>query len=347
MIKTILISLFAITARCADVVLGTLSSLTWQASGNDYVAVWDTAVPGLAPLAWYKMDDNTASTTVIDSSGNEYIGTATSNTDTKTATGIDGGALTFDGTSDWITIGDGMFNSSSISSLSLSGWIFRGEGGAFQMLITKHGTTGTDFAFDLQSIGSLRFYVNGGSDGLMYSAIELNSGWSHVCLTFQDGEVKLYVNGEEVAIVIPDSAFTSSIALSSVPVVIGAYANESDRYPFCGLLDDVRIYTDCLSSNQVYTLFTSYGYTPPPPPETVTITFDATSYFPGDHSNVYLDYGSAEYTPGQPFGAFPYAYDTSYTYSFSVWRDDRYNYYYDPYTDLAPASSTTLYAEWY
>lgn len=73
-------------------------------------------------VAHYKMDDNAASTTVIDSSGNGYNGTAVRNTTLMHAAGKIGGALEFDGESDYIDCGE-TFQSTFQDSFTLNVWV--------------------------------------------------------------------------------------------------------------------------------------------------------------------------------------------------------------------------------
>ena len=52
------------------------------------------------------MDDNEANTVVIDSSDNGNHGTSQQNTDQLYTTGIIDGALTFNGSGDYVDVGD-------------------------------------------------------------------------------------------------------------------------------------------------------------------------------------------------------------------------------------------------
>jgi hypothetical protein len=62
----------------------------------------------LAPscIGHWKMNDNAANTTVIDSSGSSHNGTAQQNTNVLYTAGKINGALTFNGTTDYVAIGD-------------------------------------------------------------------------------------------------------------------------------------------------------------------------------------------------------------------------------------------------
>lgn len=76
-------------------------------------------------LHW-RMDDNAANTVVRDVTG-KYPGTAAANTSGKTATGIRGGGLAFDGAADYIDTGDTLQDVLR-KSFSISVWIKPDDG---------------------------------------------------------------------------------------------------------------------------------------------------------------------------------------------------------------------------
>jgi hypothetical protein len=73
-------------------------------------------------VAHWKMNDELATTVVVDSSGNGYYGTAQQNTSVLHTTGKVGGALTFNGTTDYIDTGNA-FQSTFRDSFSVNLWV--------------------------------------------------------------------------------------------------------------------------------------------------------------------------------------------------------------------------------
>lgn len=74
-------------------------------------------------VAWYRMDDSSASTIVLDSSGNGYNGTSVRNTNLMHVTGKIDSALSFDGLTDNITLtSTPMYNSLHLGEISINCW---------------------------------------------------------------------------------------------------------------------------------------------------------------------------------------------------------------------------------
>ena len=71
--------------------------------------------------------------------------------------------------------------------------------------------------------------------------------WTHIAASYDSGsgEIKIFANGLNVK----TSGNTPSQITSSIPTVIGA--RNGGSYSFDGLIDDVRIYNEALSSVQI------------------------------------------------------------------------------------------------
>lgn len=71
--------------------------------------------------------------------------------------------------------------------------------------------------------------------------------WTHIAASYDSGsgEIKIFANGLNVK----TSGNTPSQITSSIPTVIGA--RNGGSYSFNGLIDDVRIYNEALSSVQI------------------------------------------------------------------------------------------------
>jgi len=72
-------------------------------------------------VAYWKLDDNAASTTVLDAQGT-YNGTATDNTEDLTATGKIDECFSFNGTDQGVNIGDSVVDCTT--DFSFSGWVY-------------------------------------------------------------------------------------------------------------------------------------------------------------------------------------------------------------------------------
>lgn len=86
-----------------------------------FIVVMFTSIVNAKAVAHWRMNDNAANTTVNDSA-NSYNGDSQQNTEDIDTTGIVGGALTFNGSSDYIDTGD-TFQSTFRDSFSMNFWV--------------------------------------------------------------------------------------------------------------------------------------------------------------------------------------------------------------------------------
>jgi len=105
-----------------------------------------------------------------------------------------------------------------------------------------------NFEFHLDTSGRVFWWWGGGARELGTSAtIPLNQ-WSHIAITYEEGEQHIYINGVSQA----QSTASSGITLNNDSVFIGTDWNFHSRR-FDGLIDEVRIYDGPLSSSEVQT----------------------------------------------------------------------------------------------
>ncbi len=213
-----------------------LSGYSNVASGTTQPAV----IAGL--VASYAFGEG-AGTTVADSSGNGHTGTVANTA--WTASGKFGPALVFNGTNAKVTIPDAATLHLS-SAMTLEAWvkpasvtpswrdvIYKGDDNYFLEAVYPGGgpaggvTTGSSDAFA------------GGS-----AALPVNT-WSHIAATYDGANIRLYVNGVQVA----SQARTGTIAGSSNPLQIGGDAIYGQY--FNGTIDEARIYSTALTAAQI------------------------------------------------------------------------------------------------
>jgi hypothetical protein len=72
--------------------------------------------------------------------------------------------------------------------------------------------------------------------------------WSHVAVTYDGANQRLYVNGVQVA----SRAQTGSMALGNGPLRIGGNGSWATEF-FQGLIDDVRVYNRALTATEIAT----------------------------------------------------------------------------------------------
>lgn len=202
--------------------------------------ITDGAAPATGPVASYAFDDG-AGTTARDATGRGHTGTVSGAT--WLAQGRNGGALSFDGTNDWVTVADapeldltGRWTlSASVRPQSTAPW---------QTLIIKEAAP--TLAYGLYARSNSEVPSAWTSFSSVYGTASLPSGtWSHVSATFEDGTMRLYVDGELRA----TTTGAVDAPASNGPLRIGGNAIWGEW--FGGSIDDVRIYDRPLSAAEV------------------------------------------------------------------------------------------------
>ena len=165
------------------------------------------------------------------------------------------GALTFNGTSDYITIPSSS-NIKNTSALSLEGWVFISSSMNYYGGIIGKGTTDTDEEYCLlvHTVNS-KVYMDVGSTGGPYTdatfSFSLNT-WYHIIGTHEriagSSTIKIYVNGALLSgsTVNP----TNAVNDNSTAVSIGSRFSDG-TLPWNGKIANVKIYTKTLSAAEV------------------------------------------------------------------------------------------------
>ncbi|MGB5062941.1 MAG: LamG-like jellyroll fold domain-containing protein, partial [Candidatus Competibacter sp.] len=210
-------------------------------------------------VAAYSFDEASGNT-VVDTSGQGNHGAINGATRT---TGKFGNALSFNGSSNWVTIPDAD-SLDLTTNMTLEAWIYPKNLADRRPILAKQGTTnGTPargFMFsagDYSGSGKVEtelFKDESNSSSLTSSTALNTSGWQHVAFVYQyvaDGTSKmtLYING-----VAKGSSTTAvgPVQKNTQPLDLGRYYWDSSyaRY-FNGLIDEVRIYNRALSATEI------------------------------------------------------------------------------------------------
>ena len=196
-------------------------------------------------LAHYLMNDNAASTPVLDASYNARNGTCARNTNLMSAAGKINNALTFNGSTDKVNCNSEFIGTTALTIcawVSLSGW-----GGSGLGRIADNGKVVFFVSQSTDNTGRLNFTSNGGSTTARSSGVTLvNAGWLHVIVTRDAaGVTNFYINN-----VITGTADQASgtPASGTTNVILGN--NNAAARGANGLIDDVRFYDKVLSSDE-------------------------------------------------------------------------------------------------
>jgi hypothetical protein len=198
-------------------------------------------------VAHYTMDD-TDGITATDSSVNNYNG---SGTYTPT-TGVIDGAMSFNGTSDNISVTDNT-SLDGMSSLTLSQWVYSDSPGPNMGLVGKSN----GYLMGIWADTDLIFHTWTTDNGYDYlgtpKEVFTTGEWNHVVAVWDGNNKTIYVNGVVVA---TKSGVTGTIVDDSSDLKIGI--DTSYAYNFLGSLDDVRIYNGALTQSEIDALYASH-----------------------------------------------------------------------------------------
>lgn len=219
-------------------------------------------VPGTT--AHWKLDE-TSGTTASDSSGNSLSGTLTNGPVWSS------GALTLDGTDDYVSVSDpgagSVLDFASGDSITVTAWVNpTALPGSWANFLVKSNTTGTDnanYEFGVDSLGRPTFSFTNPSG--TWHALKAATGvvyagsWQFVAFTGTFGMLqssRFYYNGASYSLNVDvGSPYTTAPIQTNEPLWIGAENSGGMCCYYNGQLDDVRIYRRILSSDEIMNLY--------------------------------------------------------------------------------------------
>lgn len=209
---------------------------------------------GDGPVAHWKFDENTGTSTYDSTSNGNNSTTWTGNT--TWATGKYGTALSFDGTNDVVRFAETTSTDlGGSSSYTLSAWFKTTANYADNaVILAKYDATGTlPFALYLNSSeqGVFQFGDAGGNIVTITGTTALNDGgWHHIVGVRDVGAdtAYLYIDGKLIG---SSNDITTSSMVNNNDISIGNAGTSYLAYDFNGQIDDVRIYGYARSATQV------------------------------------------------------------------------------------------------
>ena len=223
-------------------------NITAGAAPTTFTATFDDAGPASTPglVAAYSFDQGSG-TTAPDASGTGNTGTLT-NGAAWSSTGKYGGAISFDGVNDSVTVAD----SASLdltSGMTLEAWVRPSTTGwPYRTVLMKEQTGNLAYALYLtDATRPLTTAIIGGGEKVAQSGTALTANtWVHLASTYDGTNLRLYVNGTLVT----TTAATGAISVSSGALRIGANLIWTEE-AFAGLVDEVRVYNRALLAAEV------------------------------------------------------------------------------------------------
>ncbi len=195
--------------------------------------------------SYWKFDVETG-TNVVDSYGDNngsiYFGVI------RNKTGILNRSFEFDGVNDYVQVpSDSSLNLQT--EITLEAWVNLDNINNHRYIIDKsrYGAYSLSYNTDQR----IHFYTNGlsaqDSSAYVPSTSMINT-WNHIVATYNGTHKNIFFNGANIMTV----GATGLIGISTNPVRIG---NSHDNYEWDGLIDEVAIYNEALSSQEIEAQF--------------------------------------------------------------------------------------------
>ena len=161
-------------------------------------------------------------------------------------------ALDFDSINDVVTTN---VSTTATNTLTLEAWIYPKSLNYDRIISNYVSNTSGEFILDTyNSINNgkgLRFYLRGASAGVQTVTVAnvlTTNAWNHIAATFDNGAMKLYVNGSLVG---SGTATFTSIPASANKISIGEDASIGTKEYFYGKIDEVRIWTTARTTTEI------------------------------------------------------------------------------------------------
>jgi uncharacterized repeat protein (TIGR01451 family) len=227
-----------------------LTAVARDASGNSSQAVTNVTVSNTSQtpnglVAAYGFNEGSGVQTT-DASGQGHTGTISSAT--WTAAGKFGSALSFNGTSAWVTVADAA-SLDLTTGLTIEAWINPTSGTGWRSVILKEGASALAYAlYSNNNASRPAGYVHTNSDIAVngIAAVPLST-WTHLALTYDGATMRMFVNGVQVS----TKALTGSASVTSGALRIGGNSVWGEY--FRGLIDEIRIYNRPLTGGEIQT----------------------------------------------------------------------------------------------
>jgi concanavalin A-like lectin/glucanase superfamily protein len=233
------------------------------------------ATPDL--VAAYGFEENAGPVTA-DASGNGL--TAVLVGATWTTQGKYGNALDFDGTTSWVTVVHDAPALKLTTAMTLEAWVKRTAAASQWTDVVYKGNDNYFLASSTSTGGRpAAGGIFGTTNATVVGPAALPVGtWVHLATTYNGSNLRLYVNGSQVASI----NRTGALATSGFPLQIGGDSFYGQR--FTGTIDEVRIYKRALTQAEIQAdmaaplVVPASDTTPPSAPETLaSLAFSGTT----------------------------------------------------------------------
>jgi type II secretory pathway pseudopilin PulG len=219
-------------------------------------------------VGWWKLDE-TSGLTAADSSRSGHDGTLSNMTGNEWTTGQINGALTFDGTNDYVSVSSLDSKFSSSNTFTVTGWFKTSQSTGKQTIVGQWGQIVSNVVFGWQILVEdnkvvARFGQATSTVEITGTSIVNNGDWHHFALVYptKNSSAVLYIDGSSQGTGTKD--FYTAAPYMKFRIGDGSYfaynGSNLKGGPFHGTIDDVRIYNRALSAEEIAELANILNY---------------------------------------------------------------------------------------
>lgn len=209
-------------------------------------------------IGYWPMDSNISQTTIYDYTNSSNDGTLSGDA-IFNATGVYGGAYSFDGTSDQINFGNN-YNFERNDSFSFALW-FNTNATESQVLVSKRGSSSGDEGYDvrIKSSSKIQILLAGGSTNridVQSNNVFGDGAWHHLVVTYNGSSnwtgIKAYIDDVAQTMEMTRDELSDTM-INSRDFKMGAIGTSSR--PYTGSLDDVMVFDKELTSAEASDIY--------------------------------------------------------------------------------------------
>ncbi|MEM7350501.1 MAG: LamG domain-containing protein [Acidobacteriota bacterium] len=208
---------------------------------EDYVIAFRVADLNTGLAGYWPFDDG-AGITATD--GSEHDGQGTLVYDPRWSSGRIGGALTFGGQKDYVSI-DPSAGLDSVQNLTLATWVRASPTGRRQAVLDKRDAIDDGYGMYLDSSGRLQVILN--HTELISSRRVADGRWHHVAAVYDGEDLALYIDGREDRW---DWMNAGPVETLGELRVGGPWRDAAQNY-LAGSVDDLRVYKRPLAGEEI------------------------------------------------------------------------------------------------
>ncbi len=154
-------------------------------------------------------------------------------------------SLSFDGTKDYLLLPNHV---GDLREMTISFWMYNGDVSRTMSHVFDFGSDTEHCLYFCQNTGTdARLVFKNGEDEQILKTSKITSGWKYISVTVDESQVKLYVNGSEVA-----SSDVDLISSDFHPAMCYLGRSQNVSHPLWkGRFDDFRVYNYALTPEEI------------------------------------------------------------------------------------------------